>query len=107
MVGQGVGIAVVPKAAAVRCAKSAGIKHIALTDAWASRELLLCLRSSDELPVYVRQMMTFIRSEERTSELQSLMRISYAVLCLKKKNKYNMNHDMTKLISPHTTTRDK
>src|SRR3546814_3971515 len=26
------------------------------------------------------------RSEERTSELQSLMRISYAVFCLKKKN---------------------
>src|SRR3546814_6306137 len=26
------------------------------------------------------------RSEEQTSELQSLMRISYAVLCLKKKN---------------------
>src|SRR3546814_3566580 len=65
MVGQGVGIAVVPKAAAVRCAKSAGIKHIALTDAWASRELLLCLRSSAELPVYVRQMMTFIL--DRTS----------------------------------------
>src|SRR3546814_9963014 len=29
-----------------------------------------------------------IRSEEHTSELQSLMRISYAVFCLKKKNKY-------------------
>src|SRR3546814_5994198 len=29
------------------------------------------------------------RSEEHTSELQSLMRISYAVFCLKKKNKYN------------------
>src|SRR3546814_1740508 len=28
-----------------------------------------------------------IRSEEHTSELQSLMRISYAVFCLKKKNK--------------------
>src|SRR3546814_4500671 len=28
----------------------------------------------------------FIRSEEHTSELQSLMRISYAVFCLKKKN---------------------
>src|SRR3546814_5521629 len=27
------------------------------------------------------------RSEERTSELQSLMRISYAVFCLKKKNR--------------------
>src|SRR3546814_4725868 len=34
------------------------------------------------------------RSEEHTSELQSLMRISYAVFCLKKKNtpKYPMNH---------------
>src|SRR3546814_1769885 len=29
------------------------------------------------------------RSEEHTSELQSLMRISYAVFCLKKKNKHN------------------
>src|SRR3546814_7169814 len=29
----------------------------------------------------------FIRSEEHTSELQSLMRISYAVFCLKKKKK--------------------
>src|SRR3546814_8073968 len=29
--------------------------------------------------------LTLIRSEEHTSELQSLMRISYAVLCLKKK----------------------
>src|SRR3546814_4356428 len=30
-----------------------------------------------------------IRSEEHTSELQSLMRISYAVFCLKKKNRTN------------------
>src|SRR3546814_2197796 len=29
------------------------------------------------------------RSEEHTSELQSLMRISYAVFCLKKKTKYH------------------
>src|SRR3546814_1956166 len=29
----------------------------------------------------------WLRSEEHTSELQSLMRISYAVLCLTKKNK--------------------
>src|SRR3546814_9730471 len=29
---------------------------------------------------------SFIRSEEHTSELQSLMRIPYAVFCLKKKN---------------------
>src|SRR3546814_9780594 len=31
------------------------------------------------------------RSEEHTSELQSLMRISYAVFCLKKKNTNNMD----------------
>src|SRR3546814_8055691 len=31
------------------------------------------------------------RSEEHTSELQSLMRISYAVFCLKKKNNKNNN----------------
>src|SRR3546814_6283196 len=32
------------------------------------------------------------RSEEHTSELQSLMRISYAVFCLKKKKKTTMNN---------------
>src|SRR3546814_10746787 len=33
-----------------------------------------------------------IRSEEHTSELQSLMRISYAVFCLKKKKKKQTNN---------------
>src|SRR3546814_6527332 len=37
-----------------------------------------------------------VRSEEHTSELQSLMRISYAVLCLKKKRKNNTNTTATK-----------
>src|SRR3546814_4560152 len=32
-----------------------------------------------------------IRSEEHTSELQSLMRISYAVSCLKKKREHNLH----------------
>src|SRR3546814_4203259 len=32
-----------------------------------------------------------VRSEEHTSELQSLMRISYAVFCLKKKNTNTTN----------------
>src|SRR3546814_3161825 len=34
-----------------------------------------------------------IRSEEHTSELQSLMRIPYAVFCLKKKTKYQRQTD--------------
>src|SRR3546814_8872064 len=40
---------------------------------------------------------TIRRSEEHTSELQSLMRISYAVFCLKKKNTQQKQ-------SPHTKT---
>src|SRR3546814_3630550 len=38
------------------------------------------------------------RSEEHTSELQSLMRISYAVFCLKKKNK-KKNHNAIIMIT--------
>src|SRR3546814_9822990 len=34
-----------------------------------------------------------VRSEEHTSELQSLMRNSYAVFCLKKKNKEDITHN--------------
>src|SRR3546814_6569398 len=37
-----------------------------------------------------------MRSEEHTSELQSLMRISYAVFCLKKKKKKKNNNTYTK-----------
>src|SRR3546814_9737945 len=36
-----------------------------------------------------------IRSEEHTSELQSLMRISYAVFCLKKTKKYTQSRNIT------------
>src|SRR3546814_3607046 len=40
-----------------------------------------------------RSRLAAIRSEEHTSELQSLMRISYAVFCLKKKKKQTtVNH---------------
>src|SRR3546814_1184249 len=39
-----------------------------------------------ELDPASQRLRPLLRSEEHTSELQSLMRISYAVLCLKKKN---------------------
>src|SRR3546814_8974269 len=45
------------------------------------------------------------RSEEHTSELQSLMRISYAVFCLKKKNKQNDTLNTQTLISNPTPTK--
>src|SRR3546814_7706016 len=40
-------------------------------------------------PVDVGQPVEAVRSEEHTSELQSLMRISYAVFCLKKKKHHS------------------
>src|SRR3546814_2903675 len=44
------------------------------------------------------------RSEEHTSELQSLMRISYAVFCLKKKKKTkNPPHPVSKPLHTHST----
>src|SRR3546814_1120858 len=46
-----------------------------------------------------------LRSEEHTSELQSLMRISYAVFCLKKKKTphYSSNTPQHKLTTNYTT----
>src|SRR3546814_7389802 len=43
------------------------------------------------------------RSEEHTSELQSLMRISYAVFCLKKKKSNNQLSQSTNKISTQLT----
>src|SRR3546814_7995546 len=42
------------------------------------------------------------RSEEHTSELQSLMRISYAVFCLKKKNLNNIQNNIHQRQINHT-----
>src|SRR3546814_9486553 len=44
------------------------------------------------------------RSEEHTSELQSLMRISYAVFCLKKKKKYETTVDKLFIRSRYENT---
>src|SRR3546814_8517259 len=45
-----------------------------------------------------------VRSEEHTSELQSLMRISYAVFCLKKKTTYSKVHTKNTTASSHQYT---
>src|SRR3546814_4739430 len=55
--------------------------------AWAEGALLLFLFSLGHALEHYAMGRAKKRSEEHTSELQSLMRISYAVFCLKKKNK--------------------
>src|SRR3546814_10130821 len=53
-------------------------------------------KSKDDLFAELVKTDTEGRSEEHTSEIQSLMRISYAVLCLKKKkHKYSHHEHMT------------
>src|SRR3546814_9354620 len=50
-----------------------------------------------EVPGDGHSMVIVERSEEHTSELQSLMRISYAVFCLKKKNKVRIIQELINL----------
>src|SRR3546814_5385554 len=54
-----------------------------------------------EYKTYLQALPYFDRSEEHTSELQSLMRISYAVFCLKKKknNGNPQDHRNTRVAS--------
>src|SRR3546814_7893966 len=63
---------------------------------WCAREIVgdepFAVFLPDELMVGTPGFMKQMRSEEHTSELQSLMRISYAVFCLKKKIYKNTNH---------------
>src|SRR3546814_2148696 len=71
-------------------------KHLAVMGAGALRDLVFVMRklqvdaagmNVDGLAqVRFAHRRTFDRSEEHKSELQSLMRISYAVFCLKRKN---------------------
>src|SRR3546814_6298587 len=53
---------------------------------WIAAEL--AVHSPERFPHLVLLGPAGLRSEEHTSELQSLMRISYAVFCLKKKKTY-------------------
>src|SRR3546814_10554002 len=62
--------------------------------AWVDQRIILALNDVDRHAQFCPARFEFAklclqRSEEHTSELQSLMRISYAVFCLKKKIKRN------------------
>jgi DNA-binding transcriptional LysR family regulator len=50
MVAAGLGISVIPKAAAVPYTMQLRLRAIALTNSWAKRQLLLCTRSHEALP---------------------------------------------------------
>src|SRR3546814_1764683 len=71
-----------------QCACSGPISSI-ISSCSAGALATSCLYSVGDIPGSLRTNAT--RSEEHTSELQSLMRISYAVFCLKKKTNTSNN----------------
>jgi DNA-binding transcriptional LysR family regulator len=61
LVAAGVGIAVVPEAAARRCARSMPIAMVSVRDPWANRRLTICARSFKTLPRPAKQLVEFLR----------------------------------------------
>ena len=61
MVETGVGIAIVPEAAAKRSKRSMRIDAVRLQDPWANRRLAICVRNLHSLPVGARQLVDHLR----------------------------------------------
>jgi molybdate transport repressor ModE-like protein len=56
-----VGVGVVPQTTAKRIARSSAITIVELSDAWAPRELTICVRDSENLPPIARQLVDHLR----------------------------------------------
>jgi hypothetical protein len=61
MVERNVGVGIVPATTVRWAAKSMAIKPIELTDAWALRELTICIRDFNALPPYAQQLVEHMR----------------------------------------------
>src|SRR3546814_3042147 len=78
---------------------------------WQPRQLTSAPASIDTVAAFrpwrdFRPSVARGRSEEHTSELQSLMRISYAVFCLKKKNYPHINREKAPIATSNQTYAD-
>lgn len=62
MVERGLGVAVMPESAALRCRQTMGVVLIRLSDAWALRQLTLCVRNFADLPPYARKLVEHLRA---------------------------------------------
>lgn len=68
MAGVGVGIGIVPEAAAIRCRRSARIKMVRLSDPWATRRLSLCVRDEHDLTAPARSLFDRLSAREVSLE---------------------------------------
>ena len=64
MVEKNVGIGVVPETTAKRAALAMAVTPVSLTDAWAERDLTICVRSFEALPAYSRDLVEHLRRTE-------------------------------------------
>jgi DNA-binding transcriptional LysR family regulator len=62
MVEQGIGVAVMPEAAARRCQRSMAVAIVPLTDAWTLRRLMVCVRRLAELPLQAKQLIAVLKT---------------------------------------------
>ena len=62
MVECNVGIGIVPETTAHRVSRSMAIAVVALTDAWALRDLTICVRRLRDLPPYARRLVEHLRA---------------------------------------------
>ncbi len=62
LVERNVGIGIVPETTARRVAPPMQIVAIELTDAWAVRDLTICVRNLEELPTYARELVAHLRA---------------------------------------------
>lgn len=64
MVENGVGISVIPEAAARRCEQTMAIRCISLSDPWSVRHLTICVRRFSELPSYTKQLIEELKRDK-------------------------------------------
>ena len=60
-----VGVGIVPETTVQRSARTMKISAVQLTDAWALRDLNICVRNVAALPPYARQLVDHLREERR------------------------------------------
>ena len=62
LVERNVGIGIVPETTARRVVPAMAIASVDLTDAWAVRDLTICVRNLEELPTYARELVAHLRA---------------------------------------------
>lgn len=68
MVGNGIGLAIIPETAARRCRRATAIRISRLADKWAFRQLHICVRRSSELPPPASLLLEYLRDHGRRQQ---------------------------------------